>query len=259
MPGASFKRWAREAREKLTEMTKAPYEMVKQRVADGTATVSFTSKNIFDENGNPVSAADEDIAIWAAAGLYVGGADTVVAGLSNFMLSVTLFPAAQKRAQEELDSVIGSQRLPTLADRERLPYLDALFKETLRWNPIGPMALAHELQADDEYEGYHLPRGSIVYSNIWAMTRDETVYPDPESFTPERFMKETPHKDPRELIFGIGRRRCPGRYLAEANLWIVFAKILATMNISPAGEVPVPQFTSGPNWLVHWLLVPPCS
>ena len=94
-----------------------------------------------------------------------------------------LFPHIQQKAQAEIDSVTGSNRLPTFEDRPNLPYVEALFKEVLIWNPVAPLGLSfcfsespydnsrsgvpHRLMEDDLYNGYLLPKGSIVIANIW--------------------------------------------------------------------------------------------
>lgn len=90
-----------------------------------------------------------------------------VSTMSTFFLVMSLFPEAQRKAQEEIDRVIGTDRLPTLADRERLPYVSAVMSECLRFHPIAPMGLPHEATADDVYEGYHIPKGAIVLSSQW--------------------------------------------------------------------------------------------
>ena len=77
------------------------------------------------------------------------------------------FPDVQKRAQAELDAVIGPQRLPNFADRENLPYVAALIKEALRWRPVSPLALMHLSLEEDEYKGYCIPKGSAVVFNLW--------------------------------------------------------------------------------------------
>lgn len=83
---------------------------------------------------------------------------------------MALNPDVQRKAQEELDRVIGPNKLPTFADRENLPYIDAVVKETLRWHPVGPIGLPHMTTADDIYEGYRIPKGSIILPNIWYVS-----------------------------------------------------------------------------------------
>ncbi|KZT12900.1 p450-domain-containing protein [Laetiporus sulphureus 93-53] len=77
------------------------------------------------------------------------------------------YPDVQRKAQEEIDTVIGGERLPELADRERLPYVNAVCLEVLRWQPVTPLGVAHRLIQDDMHAGYHLPRGTIIYTNVW--------------------------------------------------------------------------------------------
>ena len=77
------------------------------------------------------------------------------------------YPDAQRKAQKELDKVVGRNRLPSLDDRESLHYVSALIKEVLRFYPVAPFGVPHRLIADDEYRGMHLPSGSIVTANIW--------------------------------------------------------------------------------------------
>lgn len=80
---------------------------------------------------------------------------------------MSLFPDAMRTAQQEIDRVIGSDRLPTTIDRPNLPYIEAVVKEVLRWHPVAPMGLPHTSTADDVFEGYRIPKGSMVIANIW--------------------------------------------------------------------------------------------
>ena len=149
----------------------------------------------------------------------------------TFFFAMLLHPEIQRSAQAEIDEVLGSQCLPKLADRRRLPYIDALIKEILRWGTVSPMALPHSTAVDDEVFGYRIPKGCVVISNIWAMLHDSTVYPDPFKFDPMRFIGEKQQPDPRELAFGRGRRMCPGQHIAEASVFIQVASVLATFDI----------------------------
>jgi cytochrome P450 len=85
----------------------------------------------------------------------------IQSALSIAFFCVALHPATQTRAQEEIDRVVGTERLPTLEDRESLPYVEALWRETLRWRPALPVGNAHATIADDEYNGYFLPKGGF--------------------------------------------------------------------------------------------------
>ena len=87
--------------------------------------------------------------------------------MQAFFLAMAMHPEAQRKAQEELDRVVGSERLPEFEDRSSLPYLSALLKEVLRWHPVTPIGVPHRAVADDEYNGWYIPAGTIVTANVW--------------------------------------------------------------------------------------------
>jgi cytochrome P450 len=198
------------------------------------------------------TAEEEENIKWAAASLYSGGADTTVSTMHTFFLCMTLFPEAQRKAQAEIDAVIGHDRLPTLDDRARLPYLEALVSEMLRWGPVGTICIPHRLIEDDVYNGHFIPRGSIVFANMWAMLHDPAVYADPLAFEPERFIPRAgkpAEQDPRACCFGFGRRVCPGMNLAEASVWLETALALATLNITKARDAAGVEITPSGRYL----------
>ena len=91
--------------------------------------------------------------------------------MGAFFLAMALYPEVQKKAQQELDAVVGSERLPDFSDRPSLPYVNAIVKELLRWHPATPMGVPHRTLADDEYNGYIIPAGATVFVNIWYVHR----------------------------------------------------------------------------------------
>lgn len=96
-----------------------------------------------------------------------GGADTSVTAVKTFIAVLLLHPDIQAKAQAEIDAVIGPNRLPDFEDKPKLPYLNAMLKETLRWEPVTPMGMPHMSTEDDIYQGYFIPKGSIVTGNTW--------------------------------------------------------------------------------------------
>jgi cytochrome P450 len=123
---------------------------------------------------------------------------------------MALHPTVVKKAQEELDRVVDKGQLPTFSDRGDLPYIDAVVKEVLRWNPPFPISLPNRVTQDDVYRGYFIPAGATVIQNIWAVCRDPNIYPDPETFNPDRFLKDGKINplvlNPEDGVFGTGRR-----------------------------------------------------
>jgi len=169
--------------------------------------------------------------------------------MSTFILAMLLHPACQVKAQEEIDTVIGSERLPEFGDRSSLPYVEAVLQEAERWHVAVPLGVPHRSLEDDIYMGMFIPKGSLVIANIRGMNLDERVYTDAASFNPSRYLpKPEGNEEPYPSeTFGFGRRICPGRYLADASLWIACVSILATFTISKSidkdGEEITPDAT----------------
>jgi cytochrome P450 len=170
------------------------------------------------------------------ANLIGGGVDTTSGTLTSFILAMCVFPEVQKKAQEELDSVVGQDRSPTWSDEENLPYLLALLKELFRWRSVAVLGgIPHAPIQDDYYRGYYIPKGATITGNLWAIHRNPREFPEPDVFRPERYLNggERPYPNSRgHNAFGWGRRQCSGQPLAEQGLFITLARMLWTFNIS---------------------------
>ncbi|KAJ6580672.1 cytochrome P450 [Mycena capillaripes] len=234
MPGGEFQRKAREWRKVTRDLMEVPFAEAKRKIALGTSATSFTSLNLrnLDDSKDSDKVGREEIVKASAANMYAAGSDTTVSALGTFILAMLANPEAQKKAQGEIDSVVGTGQLPDFADEEALPYVSAIVKEVLRWKSVAPIGVPHYLAVEDEYRGYRIPAGSVVLGNIWFV---QEAYPDPQIFNPERFLldgKLNPAiRDPEVAAFGFGRRVCPGKHMATASLWITIASILSTFNI----------------------------
>ncbi|TFY75063.1 hypothetical protein EWM64_g8950 [Hericium alpestre] len=249
-PGAGFQKEAVHYTKVVNDMADVPLDFVKEKMAEGTVLPSYSSKLLERKDLTP---SQLDNIKWSAASLYGGGADTTVSAVNTLFLAMTLFPEAQRKAQAEIDAVIGGDRLPTSEDRPRLPYVDALVNEVLRWGPVAPLGLPHRLLEDDIHDGYLIPKGSIIMVNIWKLLHNPAVYADPERFYPERYLGvdgKAPEEDPRNYCFGFGRRICPGLNLADASIWITCAMALTVFDVSTTIEngvpvVPKAKYTDG--------------
>ncbi|KAI0057847.1 cytochrome P450 [Artomyces pyxidatus] len=239
-PGASFKwerkRWNRH----VVGMIEDPFDTVQSAVADGTQVPCIASSMLEGAQGKRSGLAKQ-----IPANIHLAGIDTMASSLASFILSMALHPDIRKKAQQELDSVLHGERLPTFEDQAALPYLDAVVKEVLRWRPAVPMGIPHRLLTDDEYQGYYIPSGTTVMGNVWAILHDPSVYPNPDQFMPERFLDGTA-PDP-DAVFGFSRRACPGQHMARDVIWITAASILAAFDITPCGDVDASpeSYTSG--------------
>lgn len=139
--------------------------------------------------------------------LYEAGSDTTAIALSVFVMAMVLYPQVARKAQDEIDRVVGPERMPTFDDLENLPYIHAIVKEVLRWRPVIPGGIPHAVTEDDEYAGYHIPKGTVIIPNLWAMAMDPQVFEHPQEFSPERWIE---NPDMPLFPFGFGRRVCPG-------------------------------------------------
>ncbi|KAL0574264.1 hypothetical protein V5O48_007693 [Marasmius crinis-equi] len=253
-PGAGWKKKVPRYRDTLHAFVEDPFRMVKRRIAEGTSPSCFVSDLLSQHER--LSPEEEQTTKNAAAGIYGGGSHTTAAALETFILAMTLHPEAQQKAQQELDTVLGRGVLPIFADRTRLPYCEALMQEVARLYGIIPI-VPHVAAEDDVYNGYFIPKGSVILANTWLYSRDATAYADPEVFDPGRFIASEDHakeRDPRGMLFGYGRRLasqhvhhrlmiiltsppysryCPGVHLADAALWLLYTSILALFDVKP--------------------------
>ncbi|KAF5365059.1 hypothetical protein D9758_010966 [Tetrapyrgos nigripes] len=107
---------------------------------------------------------------------------------------MSLYPGVQSKGQEELDAVLGKGRMLMFDDHPSLPYIEAIFREVMRWHPAILMGGSHESIKDIVYGDYYIPKvGTTIYANIWAMTHDPSVHKDPECFIPERHLRKNGH------------------------------------------------------------------
>ncbi|KAI0092441.1 cytochrome P450 [Irpex rosettiformis] len=186
---------------------------------------------------------------------YIVGSDTTYCMIQTFFCAMAMSPDILKRAQKELETVVGPERLPTFEDSKDLPYIRAIILECLRWLPVTPLGMIHRLTTDDYYNGYFIPKGTVVVPNIWQMLRNPKDYPEPDKFNPNRFLKggilNREIRDPSTLVFGFGRRICPGRHFSQDNAFLTIATVLHVFDIVPSLDEngnkldPTPQMTTG--------------
>ncbi|CAN6548732.1 unnamed protein product [Malus baccata var. baccata] len=175
--------------------------------------------------------------------IFAAGTDTTSSTLEWAMAELLRNPKKLLKAQEELDQVIGKGKLVEESGIAGLPYLQAIIKETFRLHPPVPLLLPRKAEEDVEICGYIVPKGAQVFVNAWAIGRDPSIWDNPKSFEPERFLGSEIDVLGRnlELIpFGGGRRICPGLPLAMRMLHLMLGSLINSFDWKLEDEV-VPE------------------
>ncbi|KAJ7175915.1 cytochrome P450 [Mycena filopes] len=227
VPGCGFQYLAAECRVVLDEMKHAPFEFVKKHMSEDVVSKSVVGKllDASEARGHPVELIQDALSV-----------TTVVYG-THECCNLTAGADTVTRSTD----ITGTHRLPEFEDRTLLPFVEALYREVLRWRPVLPLA------EDDVYKGYFIPKGTGDYSagtdaittssgttGIRAMTRDESVYPDPERFNPDRFFTAEGSLNEDDVGIGIRVRLSliPNLYFGRRAI----VSVSATMNISKAKD-----------------------
>jgi cytochrome P450 len=224
---------ATEGRTRLLRVVGLPFERVKQQLSSSSQNTSFTATCLQAEGATDM----EHHIRWAAGSMYGAGSETTMGTTLTFILAMALYPDIQAKIRMELDRIVGHGQLATLDDRSRLPYVNATIKETFRWDPVVPLCLPHFTSEEDVYQGFRVPKGTIVFPNVWAISRDKISRIPPDEFAPERFIDtcvERTALDPYSYAFGFGRRICPGRFFADNSIFLFVTGLVSNFVISPA-------------------------
>ncbi|KAK9742861.1 hypothetical protein RND81_03G201200 [Saponaria officinalis] len=166
---------------------------------------------------------------------FIAGTDTTSSTLEWSMTELLRNPETMAKAQDEIDNVIGNNNHKSIqeTDISKLSYIQAVVKETLRLHPPAPFLIPHKAEKDVDLCGFLVPKDAQIWVNVWSIGRDPTVWPDPLSFSPERFLENNidfKGKDFELIPFGAGRRICPGIPMVHPMLHHMLATLLHSFN-----------------------------
>ncbi|RCV40788.1 hypothetical protein SETIT_9G083600v2 [Setaria italica] len=168
--------------------------------------------------------------------MFSGGAETTSTTAEWAMSLLLNHPEALKKAQAEIDACVGPSRLLNADDVPRLGYLQCIISETLRLYPVVPTLIPHESTADCAVGGHHVPAGTMLLVNVYAIHRDPGMWADPAAFRPERFEAGGGAADGLFMMpFGMGRRKCPGEALALRTLGLVLGTLIQCFDWGAVG------------------------
>jgi cytochrome P450 len=181
-------------------------------------------------------------AAFLAGSMIEAGSETTSAALNTAILYLSANPDARQKAFDEISQVTGTSRSPTFDEEASLPYIRAIVKETLRLRPVTNIGTPHYSTAPIVYKGIHIPAKSVVCLQQYPIHYDPSLFPDPQSFKPERYLDYSygsghyaagAAEKRDHWAFGAGRRICSGVHLAENSMFIVLAKLLWAFDILP--------------------------
>ncbi|KIK51635.1 hypothetical protein GYMLUDRAFT_50453 [Collybiopsis luxurians FD-317 M1] len=176
-----------------------------------------------------------DMAILCSA-FMIGGVETTASIMQWFSALIPAYPEIQQKAQEELDRVVGRDRMPTVEDEKNLPYIHAIIKEVERCHNPFWLGTPHVNTEDFTYRGQFIPKDTVLVLNTYTMHHDAQRHPEPFRFNPDRYIQDStlssesanlPNPYERDhWMFGVGRRICPGMWVAEREIFLVIARVL---------------------------------
>ncbi|KAM4708623.1 cytochrome P450 2U1 [Discoglossus pictus] len=179
-----------------------------------------------------------DYLFYIIGDLFIAGTDTTTNTLLWSLLYMCHHPDIQEKVQAEIDTVIGRDRPPSLTDKALMPFTEATIMEVQRMTVVVPLSVPHMASETTVFQGYTIPKGSVVVPNLWSVHRDPKVWEKPNNFNPSRFIDEHGQILKKEAFipFGIGRRVCMGEQLAKMELFLMFVNLLQTFSFSFADD-----------------------
>ncbi|XP_012877754.1 PREDICTED: cytochrome P450 2J2 [Dipodomys ordii] len=176
----------------------------------------------------------EENLICCTLDLFLAGTETTSTTLRWGLLYMALNPEIQEKVQTEIDRVVSRGKQPGLADRESLPYTYAVIHEIQRMGNIIPLNVPRKVTTDTTLSGYHLPKGTMILTNLTALHKDPKEWATPDTFNPEHFLENGQFKKKESFLpFGIGKRVCLGEQLARSELFIFFTSLVQKFTFRP--------------------------
>jgi len=259
LPGP-LKRYRRmvKNREKVMEFVNAEYlghtQTYKEGIARDFIDVYLAEIYRQKKSAQPNPAFEAEQLLGVIFDFFGAGVETTKNTLMWAYLYMSTWPEIQEKVQQELDTVIGRERVPQYSDRLLLPYTEATLLEVQRYATIIPFSVPHKTMRATTLLGFTIPKNTVVLQNLWSVHNDKEYWGDPEIFRPERFLKDGKVERPECLIpFSTGPRACLGEPLARIEMFLFFTGILQRYSLSlatgikPPGLDPIPSITLRPN------------
>nr|XP_060640580.1 cytochrome P450 2G1-like [Anolis sagrei ordinatus] len=185
------------------------------------------------EKGNPSTEFTMNNLVFTALNLFTAGTDTISSTLKYALLLLMKYPEVEEKVHQEIDSVVGCNRVPAVKDRMNMPYTNAVIHETQRLIDIFPAGVPHKVTADTEFRGFLLPKDTNIITLLGSALHDPKYFSNPEIFNPAHFLDEEGHfkKNDAFMPFSSGKRACVGESIARMELFLYFTTILQSFSL----------------------------
>ena len=196
------------------------------------------------ENKGQNTSLDDKNLVKICEDLLGAGSDTTASTLMFFVLYMILYPDVQEKMFQEINTHIGTERTPTLADKKNLKYVNAAIFETQRMGNVVPIGIVHKASRDTWFKGYRIPKDTSVVGCLTSIMFDEEIWgPDVDSFRPERFLDDAGNLKSfgQHIPFCIGRRACPGEALAKMVMFIYVTSMCQRFKFLPEVDGQKPE------------------
>lgn len=175
--------------------------------------------------------------------LWVAGMETTITTMLWGFLLMMKYPEVQTKVQNEIDTVVGRQRTPSMTDKNQMPYTQAVLQEILRVGNILSANFARLVTKDAEIGGYKISKGTHIVPQLSVSNMDDDVFDNPTEFNPEHFLEsdKTTYKKVEEFVpFSVGKRACLGEGLARMEIFLILTSILQKFRLTwPNSDVPI--------------------
>ena len=200
------------------------------------------SKKTVDKEGKAFIITEDNVADIARQ-LFSAGFGQIATTLDWAIMLMAVHPEVQQKVQKEIEDVVGLGSEIQFDDEKRLPYTVATVHEVLRYHSMAPLAITHSTICDTELDGYFIPKDTAVIINLYSVHRDSTLFPNPDTFDPDRFIKEdgSLNKEVMNNVipFSLGQRRCFAESLSRLEIFVFFASLLSRCTIEESPDHPL--------------------